>query len=143
MRQLVGLSCVLCHDRIGSIIDGRFCEACACPIHMTCAKPVGDADGESLCATCGAACSQSTREQSLHREHQSNSVAPPTGRNPIVWVAGIVGFAIMSVSALLITLDPSPDGRLLNTAPALGVDIFVPIGLLGIGFCVFRLVRGR
>jgi hypothetical protein len=144
MRQLVGLSCVLCGERIGSIIDGRFCESCGCPIHNKCVRPTGDADRDSRCATCGANREHATREQALHQEHQSlRGDAPPVGLKPIVWIAGIIGFAIMSFSALQSTLNPRPDGRLLNTAPAIGVDIFLPIGLLGIGFCLFRLARGR
>jgi hypothetical protein len=53
MRQLVGRNCILCRGRISSVIDGRFCLACGCPVHNDCTTtpvtvPVGG------CRACGA-----------------------------------------------------------------------------------------
>jgi hypothetical protein len=143
MRQLVGLSCVLCRERIGRDLDGRFCESCGCPVHTHCVRPAEGTGGEPRCATCGAATDRAQQEQSLHRQYKDRRTDAIGGRNPLIFVAGIVGFSIMSVSALNSTLHPRPDGRLLNTAPAIGVDLFLPVGLIGIGFCLFRLARGR
>jgi ABC-type transport system involved in multi-copper enzyme maturation permease subunit len=67
--------------------------------------------------------------------------APPSAR--LAWTAGIVGFSIMTIQGIISTLNPKPDGRLLNTAPSLGFDLFLVVGLLGIGYCIFMLIRSR
>jgi hypothetical protein len=59
------------------------------------------------------------------------------------YIAGVLGFSIMTIQGLVSTLNPKPDGRLLNTAPSLGVDVFLFVGLLGIVFCVVQVVRLR
>lgn len=64
-------------------------------------------------------------------------------RKRIAYSAGVLGFSIMSIQGLVSTLNPSPDGRVLNTAPAIGVDLFLFVGVLGIMYCAFQLIRGR
>lgn len=84
MRQLVGLSCVLCGKSIGSIVDGRFCQSCGCPIHAKCARSLPGGDPAQGCAACGAKADVVQREKTLHREeerqHQAEAggLAPPT-----------------------------------------------------------------
>jgi hypothetical protein len=73
----------------------------------------------------------------------SRAGADQQRRRRVGYIAGIVGFAIMSIQGLVSTLNPKPDGRVLNTAPALGVDLFLFVGLLGIAYCVVQLVRDR
>src|SRR5262249_39998084 len=51
MEQLVGYACVVCGQRIDSIVEGRFCEVCGSPVHTGCVKPDGPAPG--ACAGCG------------------------------------------------------------------------------------------
>lgn len=63
--------------------------------------------------------------------------------HPGTWLAGIVGFSIMTVQGVVSTMNPKPDGRLLNTAPKLGVDVFLFVGVAGILFCLIQLIRGR
>lgn len=41
------------------------------------------------------------------------------------------------------TLNPRVDGRLFNTAPTIGFDLWLPVGIAMMGVCLFRLVRGR
>ena len=62
LPQLVGLSCAVCSQRVGSEIDGHFCEGCGNPIHNACARratppvPTGrppDAPDQPRCARCG------------------------------------------------------------------------------------------
>ena len=36
MRDVVGTSCVLCHERIEGIFDGVFCPECGGPYHHSC-----------------------------------------------------------------------------------------------------------
>jgi len=52
MRQLVGLRCARCERAIPSIIDGRFCSECACPVHNRCAVP--DPEKLESCPICGS-----------------------------------------------------------------------------------------
>lgn len=65
MRQLVGLKCVICSKTVGSIVDGRFCTSCGCPVHLKCVRiaplnaPVG------TCMDCGATADAVDREQAL------------------------------------------------------------------------------
>ena len=106
--------------------------------------------------TCGTSLELAKREQQLHREYakerkgfisQEQAVregyTPPLVPPHLKWAIAIIGLAIMSIHALFATLDPKPDGRLLNTTPAIGFDIFLPIGLVGIAFCMFQMARSR
>ena len=77
---------------------------------------------------------------------QGNEPVPPKKEPPFVrraLIGGIVGFSVMTLQGIISTLDPRPDGRLLNTAPAIGIDIFLVFGILGIIYCAVRLARGR
>jgi hypothetical protein len=156
MRQLVGLSCVVCAERIGSVIDGQFCSACGCPVHATCAKPNPDAAREAKCPNCGASAERAEQERRLHAQNaeerkgfvtseqaERDGAPQPLISPSLKWGIGAIGFGIMSISALFSTLRPRPDNRLLNAAPVLGFDIFLPIGVLGIGFCLYKLVTSR
>jgi hypothetical protein len=64
-------------------------------------------------------------------------------RRRIGYICGLIGFSIMSIQGLVSTLNPKPDGRVLNSAPAIGIDVFLFVGILGIIFCAIQLVRGR
>ena len=62
-------------------------------------------------------------------------------RRRVGYAAGLIGFLVMGVRGLVNSLSPAPDGGALNTAPALGVDLFLFVGLLGVVFCAVQLVR--
>jgi hypothetical protein len=56
------MSCAICAERIGAVIDGRFCEVCGNPVHNGCAKsppaPASNDDvlsvaEEESCPRCG------------------------------------------------------------------------------------------
>jgi len=51
IMQLVGQKCVLCGERISSIVEGRFCSACDASVHDKCAAPSMEG---GRCSTCGA-----------------------------------------------------------------------------------------
>jgi hypothetical protein len=55
----------------------------------------------------------------------------------------LLGFSIMAIKGIVSTISQKPDGRLLNTAPHLGVDVFLSVGVIGILACVVQLIRGR
>src|SRR5262249_10264805 len=52
MRQLVGLRCVLCQERIESVVEGHFCCVCTCPVHKAC-RPKEPRD-PATCPMCGS-----------------------------------------------------------------------------------------
>jgi hypothetical protein len=88
---------------------------------------------------CGHAFSPLTPQQL--NDPAAEKKQPPAPR--IAFIAGIVAFSIMTIQGIISTLNPRPDGRLLNTAPAIGFDIFLLVGLLGNGYCVVMLLRSR
>jgi hypothetical protein len=51
MPQLVGQVCVLCEQRIGSVVDGCFCDVCGKPAHRACRRTAAADAG--ACAGCG------------------------------------------------------------------------------------------
>jgi len=53
MPQLVGQRCVLCEQRIMTILDGRFCKACSQAVHDSCAKSDNLPRSNSHCPACG------------------------------------------------------------------------------------------
>ena len=54
MQQLVNSTCVLCQQRIGSIVEGRFCARCGSPVHKRCIRPESAGAAENMCSACGA-----------------------------------------------------------------------------------------
>jgi hypothetical protein len=52
--QVVGTSCALCGQRIGSIIEGGFCPDCGAPVHNHCAASPARREGPEACPSCGA-----------------------------------------------------------------------------------------
>jgi hypothetical protein len=55
MPQLVNTNCVICGQRISSILDARVCPECMSPVHNACLEHVAGQRqlGESACSTCG------------------------------------------------------------------------------------------
>ena len=52
-RQLVGETCVVCGQRIGSIVDADFCKGCGNPLHHECLSSQS-IEGTDGCPRCGA-----------------------------------------------------------------------------------------
>lgn len=51
LKQVVGLKCLRCQQRIGSVLEGSFCNTCDSPVHTQCARPESSA---GLCPACGS-----------------------------------------------------------------------------------------
>jgi hypothetical protein len=51
-RQLVGEMCVICHQRIGDLVEGTFCQACGSAVHHACVQAHGSGL-EGRCQSCG------------------------------------------------------------------------------------------
>jgi hypothetical protein len=53
MPQLVGSPCTLCEQRIGSVLEGAFCDSCGRPYHYECRKSQSALANQGKCASCG------------------------------------------------------------------------------------------
>jgi hypothetical protein len=79
MRQLVGLTCVICGKKIGSVTLGRFCPECGCPVHNNCMIG-GQGDlAEPACSRCGAKSESILREKALHEQHRKETGVEVSG----------------------------------------------------------------
>lgn len=54
MPQLVGKKCAVCDERISSVLEGEFCNACSNPVHLKCKKTTDSALSPQTCLTCGS-----------------------------------------------------------------------------------------
>jgi hypothetical protein len=77
MAQLVGSTCVFCRQRIGSILDGRFCDICKSPVHTTCCQPEADRSGEGRCTGCGADNVQTAKIREEQQARRAQSISRP------------------------------------------------------------------
>ena len=109
MMQLIGLDCVLCSERISSVLDGKFCSTCGCPVHSRCAK--ADASRSGVCAACGAdeasiaAHRQRSQEEAAARVHQLRGYHLAwgflyLGGGILLLAAGIVVTVVGSIQAV-------------------------------------------
>lgn len=104
MQQLVGSACVICQQRIGSVVEGGFCEGCHGAVHNRCMQPQSAQLAEGRCSVCGANLSQVTaarqryeRERLARRGSKGNypvsKLCPKCGnaefkkRRPEKWIA--------------------------------------------------------
>ena len=74
MPQLVGATCAICQQRIGSVLEGKFCSACDSPVHTKCSQPGAGSDGK--CSTCGVdtAAMQAARRREQERRQVRASI---------------------------------------------------------------------
>lgn len=147
MRQLVGNGCVLCGGRIGSVLEGHFCARCGCPVHGKCPpsepKPYAPAEPGERCPTCGAPAQHAKVEQAKHANYDRGRELVRGGPHQKKYALGVLGGAYLALCGMWDTLNPRVDGRLFNTAPTIGFDLWLPVGIAMMGVCLFRLVRGR
>lgn len=126
MHQLVGCLCVHCNQRIGSIIDGRFCPNCACPVHNKCAQPTLVPSDPLACTSCGAPASASARARELHQEaaQEESQLRGQPGKPGVIGLLFhlaviLVGLAILSIYLhhLLFGTTPEDELTLLEGVP--------------------------
>jgi quinol-cytochrome oxidoreductase complex cytochrome b subunit len=83
--------------------------------------------------------------------YQFTGESPPRGSEPVddekvrkrrfAFGFGMIGFAIAIVMGWNATMNPTSDGRFLNTAPTLGIDITLVIGVVGFLYCLVNFLR--
>lgn len=81
LPQLIGLDCVTCRNRIGSVADATFCEECGNPVHMRCLERDG-VPSDVKCPICGGdpdsrIAKEVRRERIAEIKGVSTPVAPP------------------------------------------------------------------
>jgi hypothetical protein len=70
MSQLVNSLCVVCRERIESIIDGHICAACGVPLHEWCARPPETPDARKTCPICrGESAKVAARVKEVQEQH--------------------------------------------------------------------------
>lgn len=84
-RQLVGSKCVLCQERIGSILEGEHCAQCGHPIHNKCVKHATESASEGLCPLCGSEVTRDEAAKQVQKEVKSERLAA-RGNYPVASV---------------------------------------------------------
>ena len=104
MRDVVGTSCVLCHQRIEGIFEGVFCPECGGPYHHSCFGGSQREQSSSHCFYCNGDVSdpqavqfRDDRERALHGPHQDDLTPKKTIRmRPIIlgFFSTIIGLGL-------------------------------------------------
>ena len=68
-RQIAGMKCVHCDSNIFSVVDGKFCSECCCPLHTECFRPNSGRGG--ACLVCGA----DVNSQAIHMALSARAIA--------------------------------------------------------------------
>ena len=140
MMQLVGLDCVLCSETISSVLDGKFCSTCGCPVHSRCTKPSANRSG--ACAACGA----DAASIASHRERSQEEAATEVRQlRAYHWTWGLMylGGGVVLLAAGIMTVV----GSVKAVSEGRGVivlwygAIFVGGGLILRGLVHFRAAR--
>jgi len=76
MEQLVGSACVICQQSIGSVVEGRFCDACESPVHKDCMRLDSTGDAHK-CFLCGAQVADATAVREHYERKQQARARPP------------------------------------------------------------------
>jgi hypothetical protein len=79
MRQLVGLRCVICQERISSVLEGRFCSSCQNAIHNQCAATTSAPLGRDICHLCGINLEQAEAQTKTEEHERLVRIAPRKG----------------------------------------------------------------
>ena len=132
MSQVVGLPCSVCGNRIGSILNGCFCDACHNPIHESCRTPPAHLSF-SACTACGTDLSTASRQaegREAERQRQLATLPPPPSQMAEVdqlrflWNVGrlIVGGAAATAVGVVLLFEGEPAGLgALGAGAVLGV----------------------
>jgi hypothetical protein len=156
MRQLVGQNCAVCGNRIGSVVDGRFCEGCGNPVHDNCSKPAPEpvsndellsvAD-QQFCPRCGAipqtvVAVEVRNERLAHRAAAEIAPLADAARPYRTWRAvsrlfGLFGVVIILHGILNLKLPPDPaspatpaEMRAIGRLAIIGGTVLVTVGLV-------------
>jgi hypothetical protein len=92
MEQLVGCTCVVCGQRISSILEGHFCSACGNAVHHDCNKPADAPADPERCPGCGGQRSNpAAKRVQFERAQQPGAI--PRGGYPVGKVCPACGHA--------------------------------------------------
>ena len=137
MAQLVGQLCVLCHERIGSILDGQFCLSCGCPIHEACA--IARQRLEGTCAACSAPVVRTAPRHEV-AEQRATAQSGPDSNIVLRYVLGVLLFGgfVVFVTPTELAVVLSLEGRPGDPGGLMGFGITCVVLLLGLpGYFLF------
>ena len=143
-RQLVGSKCVLCQERIGSVMEGEHCAQCRHPVHNKCVKPESERGGDGLCALCGSPVTQAEVVQQVKEEKKRKNralggnypvsvICPQCGqsefvrRRPERWIAFAADRECKQCNT-----------RYIPPTPTWAAVIFIILGFSSIGTAILR-----
>lgn len=153
MRQLVGLSCVVCGKAVTSILEGRFCRSCSCPVHNQCARLAVERGIVAGCSDCGATPEQVQAEKAL--DDLMHAASGPQTWGDVFWCAidtclaapglflsGLVAIFLI-VACVVIVISSSLSGRLPESIYGLAVFgiVLLTLKLAVLGFLFYPVWR--
>jgi hypothetical protein len=137
MLQLVGQKCLICQQKLESILEGRFCEQCGCPIHNTCSERPREQRAPDSCEQCGTprqiAVEHRAQWEKTHARHDTEVRVSLGLRNIGLGLVWILGGTLASLFCTALTIG---GGRYVVATGA------VFVGLAQIIFGI-RQVAGR
>jgi len=142
VSQLVGSACVICRQRIPSILAGKECEGCHSPVHIACLASVSNEQMGIGCKQCGA-----TPELAyeISKEFiQEQSEAPVKAPVPVTlkkvlnsyqiirWTIGCIAFLILGIIFMIFPLFPDDPRHITLQDRAIGMLFIVAAPFCGI-----------
>ena len=115
MGQFVNSKCVVCGQRIQSIVEGRICEECGHPVHSRCFQPQAADAEENKCTICG-----SDRSKPVAQRRQSgNRAGVPSLDSRTAFLVCAFG------AALILGLTSRSSGLLIGALALVGCLIWL------------------
>jgi hypothetical protein len=151
MKQLVGTRCLICREQIGSILEGKFCPACASPVHVKCAKAERGSSTSERCSICGVNAADAAAFDAGSRRSSDDLTAPPPGDlvltglrafRAIRWIIGGVACIWLGVWLMI---DPNFKSHprlnsLSDLVPGLAA-LVAGVGLIALSVYQFRRLK--
>ena len=102
MAQLVGQMCVVCRERIGSVLDSRFCPDCGCPVHAVCSTTAQRSEGS--CPACGAPAAEvAARRGTAEKEVSRQPAAGLPHSDGLVLLRYVIGVLLFGGFVVFVT----------------------------------------
>src|SRR5262245_18976847 len=151
-RQLAGSICGRCGKRVGSILEGKFCQACGSAVHFDCmpTDPLPGMPGQ--CLTCGtdpssaAAIAEAAQDRTPQPAPPAESYGPMEAIGRTVglyravrfWLAAVFCVGLGVALLLIPDLRDDPGHFTLRDAAPGAAALLVGLLLCLVGFLAFR-----
>ena len=133
--QLVGSTCVICQNRIGSILEGGWCPECSQSSHFACRKPAGIPVDQGGCGACGRRLSPTTIRGERGRERTEERSR--WWDYDLTWVAEIClqvsAFSLLILGVVIwFFFPPDPDARAYVAGSLVLVGLLIEVVIFGL-----------